>query len=263
MQLLCPPFVLNAAGLNFAANAAELSEIRDRGYLTVAVKDNRLPLGFVDETGNLSGFEIDIARRLAAELLGDESAVRLVPVANVDRLNAVLEDRVDIAIAAITLTEPRRRIVSFSDPYYLDGTAFITQRPEIQQLSDLHAGKIALLDRASAVPHVRYVLPGAQLVGVDSYAAGQRLLNGGEVDAFAGDASVLAGWLQAAAAPYRLLSIISAEPLAVAMPKGDQYDPLREAINQAIRQWYAAGWLQERAAYWGLPAESEDRKSVV
>jgi polar amino acid transport system substrate-binding protein len=253
VQLLCPPF----AGLDFAAKAAELSEIRDRGYLTVAVKDNRLPLGFMDETGNLSGFEIDIARRLATELLGDESAVRLVPVSNVDRLNAVLEDRVDIAIAAITLTEPRRRIVSFSDPYYLDGTAFITQRSDIQQLRDLRASKIALLDRASAVPHVRYVLPGAQLVGVDSYAAGQRLLNSGEVAAFAGDASVLTGWLHEAQT-YRILpSLISAEPLAVAMPKGDQYDPLRDAINQAIRQWYETGWLQERAAYWGLPAESD------
>ena len=111
----------------------------------MAVKDDRAPLGFIDETGNLSGFEIDIARRLAAELLNDETAVRLVPVHNVDRLNAVLEDRVDIAIAAITLTEPRRRIVSFSDPYYLDGTAFITNRPDIQRLQDLRIGKIALV----------------------------------------------------------------------------------------------------------------------
>ena len=256
-QILLSPIFVAAAFVKPAA-AAELADIRDRGYLIVAVKDDRAPLGFVDETGNLSGFEIDIARRLAAELLDDETAVKLVAVRNVDRLNAVLEDRVDIAIAAVTLTEPRRRIVSFSDPYYLDGTAFITNRPAIQRLRDLRVGRIALLDRASSVPHVRYILPGAQLVGVSSYLEGQRLLEAGTVDAFAGDASVLAGWLQSeATAEYRLLpNLLSAEPLSVVIPKGVQYNPLRAAINQSIRRWYTEGWLQERAAYWGLPAES-------
>ncbi len=241
-----------------AAAAAELSEVRDRGYITIAVKNNRAPLGFIDATGELNGFEIDIAHRLAEELLGDSSAVRFVPVSNVDRLNIVLTDRVDIAIAGITLTEPRRRIISFSDPYYLDGTAFITQNSDIQNLNGLRTGTIALLDRSSSVPHVKFILPGAKLVGVSSYAEGRDLLASGRVDAFAGDASVLAGWsLESGAEGYRILpNILSADPLAIAIPKGTQYDPLRTEINQAVRRWYAEGWLQARAVYWGLPAES-------
>lgn len=256
--LLPSPFLYeNLGALQGTAIAAELSEIRDRGYLTVAVKNNQAPLGFIDETGNLTGFEIDIARRLAEEILGDSSAVRLVPVRNEDRINAVLEDRVDIAIAALTLTEPRRRITNFSDPYYLDGAAFITQNPQIQQIRDLSTGTIALLDRSSTVAHVRYILPGAQLVSVPSYTEGRRLLTSGTIDAFAGDASVLAGWqLEPTLPGARILpQIISVEPLAIAIPKGQQHDPLRTEINQAVRRWYEEGWLQERAAYWGLPAE--------
>ena len=123
-----------------------------------------------------AGFEIDIARRLAADLLGDETAVEFVPVSNVERLDAVLEGRVDIAIAAITLTESRRRLVNFSDPYYLDGTAFLvypatpadgnpsasqpTQIRQIQTLRDLRLSKIAVLNRSSTIAHVRYILPG-------------------------------------------------------------------------------------------------------
>ncbi len=266
-------------GASRGAIAAELSEIRERGYLIVAVKNNRPPLGFLDESGHLTGFEIEIAQRLAEELLGDRNALELVPVGNVDRVNAVIEDRVDIAIASITLTEPRRRIVSFSDPYYLDGVAFLTNQPDIQQLRNLRTAKIALLNRSSTVPHVRYILPGAQLVGVHSYEEGRRLLDSGEVHAFAGDASVLSGWMldmdnaSVTAADvgiadagtlvdagrdnnYQLLSsIISAEPLSIAIPKGTQYASLRESINQSIRLWYESGWLQERAAAWGLPAE--------
>ncbi len=258
-QLLLPSFLLSIlwSVSGSRAIAADLSTIRDRGYLTVAVKDNRAPLGFIDAAGNLNGFEIEIARRLAEELLGDAAAVRLVPVQNVDRLNAVLEDRVDIAIAAITITEPRRRIVNFSYPYYLDGVAFVTRDPSVQTLPDLRMGTIALLDRSSTVPHVRYILPGAQLIGVTSYAEGQRLLAAGEVDAFAGDLSVLAGWQRHDPFVYRLLSnYLSAEPLSIAMPKGTQYSSLQRAINQALQRWYEEGWLQERAAFWGLPSET-------
>lgn len=265
-QFLALPFCVGGAfgdAMGLMAKpgiAAELAEIRDRGYLIVAVKDNRPPLGFTDESGALVGFEIDVARRLASDLLGSAEAVRLVPVRNVDRLDAVLEDRVDVAIAAITLTEPRRRLVSFSDPYYLDGTAFVVGpvgASAVQTFQDLRLATVAVLNRSSTVPHVQYLLPGAQLVGVASYAEGQRLLANGLADAFAGDASVLTGWVQPGGVlpGYQLLpNVISAEPLAVALPKGSRYDPLQRAVNQSIRQWYADSWLQERSEFWGLPS---------
>ena len=256
--VLFPIFVF-AEGLLGSSDvfAVELSEIRDRGYITIGVKDNRAPLGFLDGSGNYAGYEIEIARRLAQELLGDETAVQFVPVKNTERLDAVISERVDIVIADITLTEPRRRLVDFSYPYYLDGTAFITQQVDVTDLKDLRLGRIALLDRSSSVAHVRYILPGARLIGVSSYAEGQALLASGEVDAFAGDASVLTGWLQIAPASseYRLLpNLLSADPLAIAIPKGVRHDELRTEINAALRRWYQEGWLQERADYWGLPA---------
>lgn len=248
------------------AHAAELSEIRARGYLTVGVKNNRAPLGFVDTAGEISGFEIDIAKRLAEELLGDRTAIKLIPIANIDRLNALLEDEVDVVIAALTITPARRRLINFSDPYYLDGAAFITQQPSLRSLRDLRLAKIAILDGSSTVPRVRYILPGAELVGVSSYREGRALLSQGLVDAFAGDVSALAGWIEAGAesseaseavSKYRILpSIISAEPLAIAIPKGIQHNPLKAEINQALRRWYAEGWLQARAAFWGLPSEA-------
>lgn len=264
-QFLLPPIFVETveriAGVNTLqfgspATAAELSEIRDRGYLIVGININRPPLGFINEGGDVDGFEVDIARQLATELLDDATAIKFVPLSNVDRLNAVLDDRVDIAIAAITLTEPRRRLVSFSDPYYLDGTAFLVNN-NIQALRALATRRIAVLNRSSTIAHVRYILPGAQLVGVSSYAEGQALLQNGRVDAYAGDASVLTGWLstQPTFANYTLLpNLISAEPLAVAIPKGTQHDELRSAINQSIRRWYAEEWLQDRAEQWALPS---------
>ena len=252
-QILLPPVFVPSAR---RVRAAELSDIRDRGYITVGVKNNRAPLGFLDADGNLTGFEIEIAQRLAEELLGSSTALRLVPVSNTDRLNAVIADDIDIAIAALTITAARRRIVNFSDPYYLDGAAFITQQSNLQTLRDLAFARVALLEGSSTVPRVKYILPSARIFGVASYQDAQTALAGGSVDAFAGDVSVLAGWL-ADNADYRILpSIVSAEPLAIAMPKGTRFNPLKAEINQALRRWYDEGWLQDRAAYWGLPSEA-------
>jgi polar amino acid transport system substrate-binding protein len=242
-QILAPPFAV----------ASELSQIEARGQLIVAVKENLFPLGFRDDAGNLAGFEIDIARGLAEAILGDPNAVELRPVNNLDRVNLVIDGEVDIAIATVTITPQRQRIASFSDPYYLDGTGFMTRLPSIQALEDLRLSRVAVLNQSSAVSHVQYYLPGARLVGVGSYASALALLASGDVDAFAGDITILAGWSQQDSR-YRVLSeVISVEPLAVVMPKGSQYSDLRRVVNQTLAQWYESGWLQERALYWGLP----------
>ena len=239
-----------------ASSAAELKEIQRRGYLTVAVKDNLRPLGFRDSQGNLQGLEIDLARRLAQDLLGKPDAVKLQPVANSLRLAAVLEDKVDIAIADFTATESRARLVSFSLPYYFDGTALITKDATIQKLGDVVRSKIAVINGSSTIASVRYLLPQAKLEGVDSYQAGQLLLEANGAIAFAGDASVLTGWKQQNE-QYRLLpSLIGAEPLAVVMPKGLQYDEVRRQINYAIARYVSDGWLEARVNYWGLPSST-------
>ncbi|MDM9379548.1 transporter substrate-binding domain-containing protein [Chlorogloeopsis sp. ULAP01] len=239
---------------NVSSTAAELSEIQRRGYLTVAVKDNLPPLGFRDAGGNLQGLEIDLAKALASDLLGKPNAVKLQPVANRDRLSKVLDNKVDIAIARVTATESRARLVSFSLPYYFDGTRLITKDSSVQRLSNLAKQKIAVLEHSSTIATIRYYVPQAELVGVKSYHQARSLLESNGAIAFAADGSVLSGWVQQYP-QYRLLSTkLSTEPLSVVMPKGLQYDPLRREINSAIARYLEAGWLQQRAQYWGLPS---------
>ncbi len=110
-----------------------------------------------------------------------------------------------------------------------------------------------MLKGSSTIATVRYLLPAAELVGVDSYQEARSLLESDAAAAFAADASVLSGWVQEYP-QYRLLpTLLSAEPLCVVMPKGLQYDQLRRQVNAAIARYSASGWLQQRATYWGLP----------
>ncbi|MDB9374700.1 transporter substrate-binding domain-containing protein [Nodularia sphaerocarpa] len=235
------------------ASAAQMPEIQRRGYLNIAVKDNLRPLGFRDVNGNLQGLEIDLAKRLALDLLGKADAVKFQPVANRDRLSVVLSNKVDLAIARVTATESRARLVSFSVPYYFDGTLIVTKDASVSQLSDLANRKIAVINNSSTIAQVRYYVPKAELVGVDSYQEGRSLTENNTVVAFAADASVLSGWVQQYP-QYRLLPTkLSTEPLSVVMPKGLQYDQLRRQVNEAIAKYTAEGWLKERVQYWGLP----------
>ncbi|MEM9002409.1 MAG: transporter substrate-binding domain-containing protein [Cyanobacteria bacterium P01_F01_bin.86] len=243
VHLAVPSFVVSA----------DLETIQERGYLVVAVKDNWRPLGFIDEQGTLAGFEIDIASRLAETLLGDATAVVFHPVTNRDRITAVLEGEVDIAIAGIATTPMRQRIVDFSEPYYLDGTALVTNNPQIQNLADLSTAAIALIEGSDAVANIHYTLPTATLVGVSSYQAALETIELGNVSAVAGDVTVLTGWSQEHP-QYRLLpDLLTVEPLAIVTPRGNQYSSLRQIINTSIREWHEEGWLEDRATYWGLP----------
>ena len=235
------------------AIAAELTEIENRGKITIAVKDNLRPLGYKDSQDNLIGLEIDIARRLAEEILGDADAVKLVPVSNQERLKVVIDDEVDIAIARVSDTPSRRRIVDLSPYYYLDGTGIITKDITFAKADDLITGTIAVLYNSTTIAVVRNRLPQAKLVGVASYQEALDLFETGKIDAFAGDRTVLAGWEQEYPQYQLLPERLSGEPLCIVMPKGIQYEPLRSKIYNAVLNWRKSGWLQERIEYWGLP----------
>lgn len=235
------------------AVAKDLRTIQAQGKLTIAVKDNLPPLGFLAEGGQLQGLEIEIARRLAQELLGKTDGLVLKPVLNQDRLSAVINGQVDLVIAKVTATPLRERVVAFSIPYYNDGTALITKDRTIQQLTDLAGRAIVVLNNSSTIEIIRNRLPNARLIGAISYQAAQDALERGEASAFAADASVLSGWVQQNPSYRMLTPTLSVEPLCIVLPKGVQYAELRQRINELLARWQAEGWLKARIVHWGLP----------
>ncbi len=245
--LVSPVFLLGGASV---AQATELREIVRRKRLIVGVKDNLRPLGYRDSSGQLVGFEIDLARRLAQDLLGPGASVELRPLSNGDRLPALLRGEVDVVIAQVTVTGDRRRLVQFSPPYYTSGLQVITNQPHLSQVSALQ--RLGILRGSDAVALLQAKFPRLTLVPYDSYQAARRGLEQGEVEAFGADTVVLAGWLQGAEGYRALGSVLSVEPLAIALPKGLQHEPLRQAIATLVNRWQAEGWLLQEQLRWGL-----------
>ncbi|QCS50654.1 transporter substrate-binding domain-containing protein [Picosynechococcus sp. PCC 11901] len=240
-------------GSTSLTQATPLETLQARGILRVAVKDNVRPLGFRDEAGNLQGLEIDIAHQLAAELLGDRQAVELIPLTNQERLDAVLTGEVDLVIAQLGLNASRQRLVNFSPYYYLDGIGFVTRDREIQSLNQINDQRVVVLEGSEAIAAVRAYFPGVTLVGVNSYQEALNYLENNETALFAGDHSVLTGWVQEYPEYQLLPAWLTGNPLAIAFPKGRQHQSLSQALQKTVTDWQNSNWLTERINYWGLP----------
>ncbi|MBF2057716.1 MAG: transporter substrate-binding domain-containing protein [Cyanobacterium sp. T60_A2020_053] len=234
---------------NSESSALPLPDIEKRGYVIVGVNPHQRPLTFRDNTGELQGLEIEIIKRLVAEMRGGALGVQFVELSNEGRLQGVIDDKVDLAIAGVTITPSRLRVVNFSLPYYLAHTAIITHQNH-GTLKDNDS--LAVIQGSRAIPHLRYHLPNNRLVGVASYQEGLQLLQQKKVQGFAGDNTILTGWLKENP-PYRLLdSNYGVYPLAIVMPKGLKYQSLRDEVNRIIRQLEDEKWLENQAQKWQL-----------
>ena len=250
---------LELLGLNKSVIASEnnalitpeintLDKIQKRGKLIIGVKDNLPPLGFRDRDGNLAGLEIDIAQELAKEL---NIPLELVPLKNRDRLTALQNNQVDLAIAQITVTNNRSRLVDFSLPYYTDSTIAIAKRGlNSQDLAQPIA--IGVLKNSAAIAVIQSRFPKAAIIGASSYTDGLEALQLGKVKAFVGDRTSLSQWLTEHSDYEIIGQPLAVHSLAIALPRGLQHLDLRDRVFDIVEKWRKNGWLKEKINYWNL-----------
>ncbi len=222
------------------AHAGTLEAAKGRGSLIVGVREDFPPLGYLDANGKHTGFEVDLARYLARQLLGDEGALRLVPVDAGNRLTALISQSADLLIAAMTATEDRASVLAFSEPYFLSGTLLLVPRnSSIQGLADVKGKRVAVLEGSIQEGGLEPVFPEATRVKFWRVSEAVAALRAGKVDAFAEDDILVVALarqypdLAAVGKPFR------PHPYAVAMPKDD--GELRAWVNEQLRKAKADG----------------------
>ena len=109
-------FLTGQANLQ-AAEVDALAKIKERGYVRVGVFSDKPPFGYVDKEGKNQGYDIYFAKRIAKDLLGDESKVKFELVEAAGRVEVLVADKVDITLANFTKTPERARVVDFALPY--------------------------------------------------------------------------------------------------------------------------------------------------
>jgi arginine/ornithine transport system substrate-binding protein len=104
----------------------------DAGPLRIGVQNERPPFSFSHDEGELQGFDVEIAWALCAVLKVD---CQLVPFEFTALLPGLEEERIDAAVASMSITEERLRRVDFTDKYYQASNRFVARRGTVSDIT--------------------------------------------------------------------------------------------------------------------------------
>jgi len=180
--LLCSAAPVSAQG--------KLEEVLARGTLIVGTGSTNPPWHFVDETGKMVGFDVDIARIVAAGLFDDPEKVEFVTQSSDSRIPNIVTDKVDITCQFMTVTPQRAQLVNFSIPYYREGVGLLLSANGTHKTyDDLKAAgsdvTISVLQNVYAEEMVHQALPEASVDQYDSVDLMYQALNSGRAAAAA------------------------------------------------------------------------------
>lgn len=221
-----------------------IEEVKARGVLRAGVKNDAPHMGFVDEKGDLAGFEIDlitdIARRLGVKL-------EFEPVKTTNRVQLLQQKKIDLIIATVSHYRSRDKVVDFSIPYlYTPQTLLVKANSGIKSMADLAGKRVGVDAGAGAVKKVPEVQPKAAVQTFQGWPEAFFALERGTVDAVATDNILLAGLRVESPKPddYILLTkggFYSGGYYAVALRENDSKS--RDEINFLLQdQWKDGTW---------------------
>lgn len=211
-------------------------QAKKRGYLRVGAKEDQPYLGEKDPaTGVYSGFDIEIARMMAASLGFDPKTIRFKTIASANRETALQNGQIDYYVGTYTINDMRKKLVGFAGPYYMAGQGLLvrTDEDDIHGPQDL-AGK-TVCSAAGSTPYQRIAAdyPKAKLVAYDTYSICVDNLLTYQVDVVTTDDAILLGF--AAKAPEEMKVVgkpFSEEPYGIGVPRSD--NALRFALDDAL-----------------------------
>jgi len=171
MHLLHEPVeatVLRASSPAPAANLPPLEAIDARKVLRVGYLPDSLPFAFFNQSGDLVGFDVELAHRLAREM---GVALTFVPVDREGMAVQLAEGYCDLVMSGVAVTTDRARAMLFSDSYLDETVAFVVPDDQRDQFASWDAVRargaltIAVPDVPYYVSKLRELLPRAVVQG--------------------------------------------------------------------------------------------------
>ena len=230
-----------------------LQTILERGAINIGLSAF-VPWAMRDKNGELIGFEIDVAKKVAEDMGVD---INFVPTAWDGIIPALLAGKFDIIISGMSVTIKRNLTVNFTRPYARTGYIVIAnsklaQEKGIAGLEDLNREDITIASRrgsTGAVAMERHFPKARKIYFDDDILSVQEVANG-NIEAASSTPPKAAFEIERRGDVIRIVSNEQLSPTreAFALRKGDP-DALNFFSNW-IQEAEASGWLGERRAYW-------------
>lgn len=184
----------NSAANNDAPKTSAIERIKQADKIRIGVFSDKPPFGYVDKDGKNQGFDVEIAKALTKDLLGDENKVEFVLVEAANRAEYLLSNKVDITLANFTVTPARQEVVDFAKPYMKVALGVVSKDGVITDVKQLE-GKTLLVNKGTtADAYFTKNFPNINLLKFEQNTETFEALRDGRGDALAHDNALLFAW---------------------------------------------------------------------
>ncbi|GLQ53154.1 transporter substrate-binding domain-containing protein [Devosia nitrariae] len=211
------------------------------------------PFNYRDENGALVGFNIDLARRICAEV-DVPCTIQTWPWEQA--ANALADKQGDALIAGLALTAENGERFDFSAIYLALPGRFVTRADAARDFnpSDLDGRTISVREGSAHEEFLHRYLPDVEVTASEDEIAALQAVESGQADVYFGDAMRASFWLNdnlaccsfAGEAYFR--PDLFGQGLAIALPAG--HDSVRHAIDWALVRLKRSGSLDELYLRW-------------
>jgi len=223
-------------------------KMKARGKVVIGVKDDQPNLGFKDPiSGKFTGFDIEIARLVAAKLGFKEDQIQFQTVPSAGREAAISNGNVDYYVGTYTITDGRKKQVAFVGPYFTAGQGLLVRKDEtsvkpVDKASlkgSLNGKVVCSVTGSTPIQRVKdnQMTESGNIRELQTYSQCVSSLENKTADVVTTDDAILKGY--AAQEPDKLKVIdgtFSTEPYGIGLPHDDKAfkDKVQSIIQTAL-----------------------------
>ena len=243
--------VLVLLSVSAAPAGTVMDRILKKGQLVVGTTASQPPMIATSKTGQIIGFDADIARSIA-DAMGVELKFKTMPFAQL--LPALEKGQVDMILSGVTMKSDRNLKVAFVGPYFISGKGILTKEKNIAALQEA-AGldraqfAVAALKNSTSQSFVEKAAPKAKLITTASYDEAIDMLLADKVDALVADFPfcALSAFRYADKGLMAGQSKLTFEPLGIAVPEDTL---LINWLQNHMLMLEGSGVLKRIAGFW-------------
>lgn len=236
---LAPPATLPAPGA-MPANST-MAAIQQNGALRVGVDQNTFDWGYRDPTtGQIVGFDIDIARAVARAIFGDDKHITFVAITSAQRIPYIQQGKVDLVADTMTINCARLTQVAFSSVYYEAGQQVLVPRlSAATDLADLAGQKVCAAAGSTSIANLARASPPVIPVAVNDWTDCLVMLQQNQVAAISTDNAILAGMVAQDPDTKIVGPAFTREPYGLAMSGDRNHQDLVRFVNGVLARMRA------------------------
>lgn len=230
---------------NAQKTTSTIEQLKQAGKVRIGVFSDKPPFGYVDAQGKSQGFDVEIAKAITKDLLGDENKAEFVLVEAANRAEYLVSNKVDIILANFTVTPARKEVVDFANPYMKVALGVVSKDggviTDIEQLK----GKTLLLNKGTtADAYFTKNYPDIKTLKFEQNTETFEALRDGRGDALAHDNTLLFAWAKENPGfTVGIKNLGDQDTIAPAVKKGDT--ELLNWLNAEIQKLGKEGVLKQ------------------